>query len=236
MLAPGAASAVAPEASPAETSGAVFERLDAAQMFNETGMFRGAAPLAKDGAAEAGLHPASAVPADPAIPAEAALRHSFAPSPGRVPDPQEEQARAQAMAAPRIGLAAGIVPTNAPTTSRQAIRAARAALAGQPMAAMQAPARTLGAARQSATAVRRSETAAMLVRTYLAKGGSAAAQVSVQAVEGGISLVARADKLSREERDKLRIEIGELLARHGLAVAEIMLNGEAGPSPKGRDQ
>jgi hypothetical protein len=48
--------------------------------------------------------------------------------------------------------------------------------------------------------------------------------------------VARADKLSREERDKLRIEIGELLARHGLTAADIMLNGEAGPSPKGRNE
>jgi hypothetical protein len=55
-------------------------------------------------------------------------------------------------------------------------------------------------------------------------------------VEGGISLVARADKLSREERDRLRVEIGELLARHGLAAADIMLNGAAWPAPQGRNR
>jgi len=91
-------------------------------------------------------------------------------------------------------------------------------------------------ARESVGAGRVSRAAAMLVQAYLAKGGSAAAQVSVQAVEGGISLVARADRLSREDRDRLRVEIGELLARHGLVAAEIMLNGEPGRSPQGRDE
>lgn len=235
MLAPGAAAAATPEPPAPETPGAVFERFDAAQMFNETGLFRGAAPLTDEGVVGAREPPASGEPPRLEASAAAAPRNSLAPSPGTGPAAPEGQARAPAITDLQTGRAAGSVPASAAPASSNASRAARS-LPGQPVAALQTPVRTAEAARGPAAAGRRSETAAMLVQAYLARGGSAAAQVSVQAVEGGISLVARADKLSREERDKLRTEIGELLARHGLAAAEIMLNGEAGPSPKGRHE
>ncbi len=251
MLAPAAAPVATPGASDPETPAAVFERLDAARVFNETGLFRGAAPLAEQVAAEAGPPPDSGAPAladtgagrplvhgapvRREISAEAALQLSLAPAPGTAPAAPEGEAPGQATAARQMDLAGGSLPPNATPMSREAIQGTRS-LRGQPVAAPQPQAETPEAARPSAAAGRRSETAAMLLQAHLAKGGSTAAQVSVQAVEGGVSLVARADKLSREERDKLRIEIGELLARHGLTAAQIMVNGEAWLSPQGRDE
>lgn len=229
MLAPG----VQPDSAPPKTPEAVFERLDAAEVFNETGLFRGAAPLMVERVAVAGPARAPRAPARPAVSAEAALQLSLAPSPG--PGPNAPSAD-PATAARQIALAGGSAPTGASRpTSRAALRTA-ISLRGQPVSTPQNPAQTPEAARESAAAGRMPRAAAMPVQAYLAKGGSWPVQVSVQAVEGGISLLARADKLTREERDKLRIEIGELLARHGLATAEIMINGEALPSPQGRDE
>ncbi len=226
MLAPGAQA----DSAPSNTPEAVLERLDAAEVFNETGLFRGAAPLMAEGAAEAGQGRVLGARVQPEISAEAALQLSLAPQSGGAP---EAPPAAQSTAAQQTALAGGPVPANA-SMSRAALRTALS-LRGQPAPAPQDPVQTPEAARESAAAGRRSRTAAMLVQAYLAKSGStAAAQVSVQAVEGGISLVARADKLSREERDKLRIEIGALLARHGLAAAEITINGEALPAPEER--
>lgn len=230
MLAPGVQS----DSAAPRTPEAVFERLDAAQIFNETGLFRGAAPLTKEDTLAGGAR-TPAAPARPEISTEAALQLSLAPSPGAGAGADAPPA-GPAPAARQIALTGGSAPSGASRpTSRAALREA-ISLRGQPESTPQNPVRTPEAGRESAAPGRMSRAAAMLVQAYLAKGGSAAAQVSVQAVEGGISLVARADKLSREERDKLRIEIGELLARHGLAAAEIMLNGEAGPSPQGRDE
>jgi hypothetical protein len=75
----------------------------------------------------------------------------------------------------------------------------------------------------------------MVAQLVAARGAAAAAQVSVQAVEGGINVNARVDRLSREERDRLREEIGALLASHGFGSAQIWLNGEAWPLPQGKD-
>lgn len=229
MLAPGAQ----PDEAAAKTPDAVFERLDAAEVFNETGLFRGAAPLTAENSAGAGQARTPGAPARPEMSAEAALQLSLAPSPDSIPAPPDVAPAAQPTAAEQIVLAGGSLPNTA-HSSRAALREALS-LRGQPVQAPQNPTQTPEAAREAAAAGRRPQTAAMLVQAYLAKGGSTAAQVSVQAVEGEISLVARADKLTREEREKLRIEIGELLARHGLAAAEIMINGEAPPSLRGRN-
>lgn len=71
--------------------------------------------------------------------------------------------------------------------------------------------------------------AVRLVQEFLESGSASTAQVTVQAAEQGISLFARVERLSREERSRLRAEIAGLLARHGFAASEIRLNGEAGP-------
>jgi hypothetical protein len=136
--------------------------------------------------------------------------------------------------------AAGLDVGSAPVgiraaTAAQSARPAVLPLRGQPVAPAGPPATGAEAAGETAGGGRASaRTPAALVRAYLARTASAPAQVSVQAAEGGISLVARADRLSREERDRLRVEIVELLARHGFAIADMTLNGEAWPLPQGR--
>lgn len=230
MLAPGAAPAAEADAAAPETAGAVFERLDAAEIFNETGLFRGAAPLSAEGVATRVEANAPRRAAPPEISAEAALQLALSPSTGTAPASPETPTGAQQTAARQAELSGGAVPTSAST--RAASRASMS-LRGQPASLPQQPARSVAAERMAASAARRPQAAAMLVQAWLAKGGSTSAQVTVQAVEGGISLVARADRLSREERDRLRAEIGELLARHGLAATGIVLNGEAWPAPEG---
>jgi hypothetical protein len=61
---------------------------------------------------------------------------------------------------------------------------------------------------------------------------STVAQLLVEAAEHGLRLIARAEKLSREQRLRLRGEIEQLLAHHGLSAEEIRLNGEPIPAHK----
>jgi hypothetical protein len=236
MLAPGAPGVqLQPSASaPAE---AVFERLDAAEVFNETGLFRGAAPLPSAEVAEAAQAAAvtqaaavASVPAPAANP-QSELQIALSPSAGEAaPAPAAAATPADQIAADRGGAA-----TSAPPLSRAAYRASLS-LRGQPVSPPATPspgAEAGGEATGSGPVSQR--TATMVAQLLAAKVGATSAQVSVQAVEGGISVTARVDKLSREERDRLRGEIGELLARHGFAGAQIWLNGEAWPLPQGKD-
>jgi len=111
------------------------------------------------------------------------------------------------------------------------------ALRGQPVSPPGTPSPGAEAGGEAKGAGRVSpRTATMVAQLVAAKVGAAAAQISVQLVEAGISVMARIDKLSREERDRLRGEIGELLARHGFGSAEIWLNGEAWPLPQGEQE
>lgn len=59
---------------------------------------------------------------------------------------------------------------------------------------------------------------------------STIAQLMVEAVEHGLRLVARAERLTREQRLRLRTEIVHLLASHGLSAEEVRLNGEPIPA------
>lgn len=227
MLAPGASG------DPLQTpvgEEAVLERLDAAEMFNETGLFRGAAPLPSQGGvlgeAAAAVGTATSIPT---------------PGPGLKFELQPLSHGIDAGAAvPGAATAAGgpAADGGAPVSIRpagalQASHGALPSLHGQPVALSARPARSAAAGRDPATGGRiPPRTSAMVAQLLAAKAGAAAAQVSVQAVEGGISVMARVDRLSREERDRLRSEIGELLARHGFASADIMLNGEAWPRPQ----
>lgn len=230
MLAPGAQ----PDSAAPKASEAVFERLDAAEMFNETGLFRGAAPLMAEGASGASEAADPRVPgADhrPQISAEAAAQVSLEPPPVAGPAPADTTPGIPATAAQQIALAGGSVPADMPT-SREGLRTALS-LRGLPPPPSSL--RTAGADGEATIAGRKSQAAAALVQAFLAKSSSTASvQVSVRVVDGELSLVARADKLSREERDKLRIEIGALLARRGFAAGEIMVNGEALPAPEER--
>lgn len=234
MIAPGAVPGLQSDVAPPETPQAVFDRLDAAEVFNETGLFRGAAPLTAESVTGAGEALASVRTVEAEISAETAHQLARSPSPGTVPAQADSTPGNLPGAAQQFAASGPAAAGRMPPASAAAIRSA-ASPRGQPVAAPQNPAQEREAPRESAAVGRRAQSAAKLVQAYLARAGSTAAQVSVQAAEGGISLVARADKLSREEKDKLRVEIGGLLARHGLAAANIMLNGEAWPAPQGRN-
>jgi hypothetical protein len=215
---------LAPEPPVPPAEAAVFDKLDGAEVFNETGLFRGAAPLA-----------AMAFRRDSAALPEGGKRspaQEYVPAPGSV------------LAPPSVLLSA--LPPETVTGAAASAGLASLAKPGRPEAQpMRKVASVPGPGLSPPSAVARKAepgssrqglrpAAARLVQEHLARGGSAAAQVSVQAVEAGLSLAVRADRLSREQRERLRVEIGDLLARHGFTAAEIMLNGEAEPRPQGR--
>ena len=230
MLAPGAAG-MQPQAAVSNPAEAVFERLDAAEIFNETGLFRGAAPLPSAEADGPVAEAADAAPVRMPAPApdpQAELRIASSQAAGEAaPVPDVAAAAASQSAANGNGRAAAGGPI-----ARIAQRAMQS-LSGQPVASSAAFARSAKAGGEAGGSGRVSSRAATIVaQLTAARAGAAAAQVSVQAVEGGISVMARVDKLSREERDRLRTEIGELLARHGFGSAGILLNGEAWPLPQ----
>ncbi|HEX8223875.1 MAG TPA: hypothetical protein VF605_08675 [Allosphingosinicella sp.] len=230
MLAPGA------PGSDLQASGseeAVFGRLDAAEMFNETGLFRGAAPLPAQGAIPADLSVAAAVSTAPTamsgleaeLQAPAASVDPASPAPGLATTARGAADSGRASAS---GAAAG--------AGAKASHGALPSIDGQPVVIAANPATSAAAGPEAAGGSRiSSRTTAIVAQLLAARAGAAAAQVSVQAVEGGISVIARVDRLSREERERLRGEIGELLARHGYSNADIVLNGEAWPLPKGEE-
>lgn len=228
MLAPGAPGAQLQAAAAGE---AVFDRLDAAEMFNETGLFRGAAPLPSHGAILADVAVAATVSATPGPGPQADLQSLSASL-----DPAEA---APGVSTTSAGASAGGGVSTTAAAAGAVSKASHGALPTldvQPVAVSANPAPGTAVGLEAANGGRVSPRAsAMVVQLLAARTGAAAAQVSVQAVEGGISVAARVDRLSREERDRLRSEIGELLARHGFANAEIVLNGEAWPLPQGKE-
>lgn len=229
MLAPGAPGAQ-PQAAAAAADQAVFDRLDAAEMFNETGLFRGAAPLPSPGAIPADLAVAASVseapPATPVPGPEAELLAGQAIDPAEAPPMPASAANGRSAAA----------SAGASGAAAKAPNGARPAIHGSPAALSAGLSRSASAEPEAAPVGRvSSRTAATVAQLLAARAGAAAAQVGVQAVEGGISVMARVDRLSREERDRLRSEIGELLARHGYPNANIVLNGEAWPLPQGKE-
>jgi len=58
------------------------------------------------------------------------------------------------------------------------------------------------------------------------QGHAAEVQLTLEAGEVGLRLIARAQQLSREQKDRLRADIEALLSRYGLATLEVRLNGE----------
>lgn len=57
-----------------------------------------------------------------------------------------------------------------------------------------------------------------------------AVRLALQAGPDGVALVARAQRMNREEEIKLRSAIDALLARHGLRAGNVTINGESRPS------
>lgn len=229
MLSPGA-QLQAPAPGAAE---AVFDRLDSAEMFNEAGLFRGAAPLLS---AEAAQADAVACPAAVAAAPRTGLQADLDALASLGVDPAtgalDGSAKALGPIATRSG---GVAGSGAAGTALKPVHGGSTpSLPGAASAAPGTGAQSASAGPEAAGGARESSRAAASVAQIMsARTGAAAAQVSVQVAEGGISVLARVDKLSREERDRLRADISELLARHGFAGAEIFLNGEAWPLPQG---
>jgi hypothetical protein len=79
-------------------------------------------------------------------------------------------------------------------------------------------------------ALRRAEEAqASARRERRAAASTANSSLTVHSGGEGISLIARADRLSREEQLRLKSAIAALLARHGLVARRIVLNGQLQP-------
>ncbi|MEA3015730.1 MAG: hypothetical protein QOI38_452, partial [Sphingomonadales bacterium] len=62
------------------------------------------------------------------------------------------------------------------------------------------------------------------------QGMAVAVRLALQAGPDGVALVARAQRMNREEEIKLRSAIDALLARHGLRAGNVTINGESRPS------
>jgi len=75
-----------------------------------------------------------------------------------------------------------------------------------------------------ATSVR-SRLWAALSRQTAEEGAALNPQISVQAVEHGLRVVARLDELDRQERVRLRDRIAGMLSRHGLVARDIDIAG-----------
>lgn len=201
-----------------------------AEIFNENGLLRG---VTASGEGMAGA-PLLGAEARPVAGANAAVRNAaIARGPVSAPVP------------------AAIEPEARPTTPHaEAVGGAGAAarITGQPAAARVRPAppvflglvprlsSPLGATEQKvftaapgqdARAAQRSAPSRLkaALHEYLRQRGSSNAQVSIQAGEEGLAVVARLEKLSREERVRLRSGIVDLLGRHGISAAHIWLNG-----------
>lgn len=211
-----------------------------AEMFNEHGLFLGAISPATtpvtmvEGAAQLDeLHRSDTRSAGADAPVRIHQRSAQEgpPSP-HLQRPWVEPASSSGLAlpvsAPATGDRSGPGASTGAAQLKQvtgAVAPARPLLAGPVLQPLQdaPPHETAAPAKRAAQSL-----PARLVQNLLEAAGRTNTQVIVQAAEGGISLSARVDKLSRDERDRLRAEIIELLGRHGFAAGEIRLNGQGG--------
>lgn len=203
---------------------------EVAELFNELGFFPGQSPDAK---CEVGAALAPCAPPDTAQPGTpgrtGAVGEAGAPAQLSEPsvalvEPRDENgltsvaARPDAVArAPGPGAAAHIPKprTSVPATAR-APQPPPAAFA-QPGAPDEAPA----GARQGAAVSRPP-------RDRTAPGAAADVQLTLATASAEVSLAARLQALSRDERVRLRTEIIQLLVRHGFGAGSLSINGESG--------
>jgi hypothetical protein len=197
-----------------------------AEMFNEHGLFLGATA---DEAATVGPQPVVATgrertkgdgkglgPRPPGAARIGSLPQLLTAQPGpssvgysEVPDGRHESAAAPTRVEPRSG------PMRAGSQAKQGL-----SLAGR----IASPPERMSAEAEAGSLEPVPEGGPFneLVR----EGGATAAQLLVQAAEGEVNLFARVERLSREERARLRIAIEHLLASHGFAAGEIRLGGD----------
>lgn len=182
----------------------------AAEMFNEDGLFAGVSPEP----AQLAVTPPQSTHLQPSAEAQAELE---------APRPPERGFGAEnhfTRLANGDGSAEAAPPAHLLGQPRRSVSAQAAApVVGRPVS----PRSTQEPTAVSAPAkVRRAAT--------VPQGPAAAVQLALQAGPDGIALVARALRLDREEELELRSAIDALLARHGLRAGIITINGESGPS------
>lgn len=216
---------------PSLGSGAQGRGKDVAEMFNEHGLLHGTVPAiaaelapGADAAAKAEM---AQISAERRRPLDRPPAPALAPV---VPAPTND-APAPAPGAEKAALAAPTGPARQQTIaapgSPRAARSARAA----PEALLQVAKPAPPVARDEAAKVRDNPRQAgparfgALLEAQLRQRGAVNAQVLLQAAEQGVSVTVRSGKLSGDERAKLRAEIQELLAQHGISASEIRLNG-----------
>ncbi len=194
-----------------------------AQMFNEHGFFaRSDAPSPDDGSAVA-----TAVAA-PDSGAPVAERGAERPQPAAMAD---AGARPRAEGSQEPGDARE--PPSRTTTirverdlphSRPAPRVvAGTATPNEAAAPNEAEPEAMGVAREGVRRVRLPDAS---------RAASVNVQVRLEPTGDALNLSARTDKLTREQRERLRAGIARLLAEHGFAAGEIRLNGEPAPPPR----
>lgn len=67
---------------------------------------------------------------------------------------------------------------------------------------------------------------AAMIENQLRRTNAVHVRVDVRAMQDGLHVLARTDKLDRNERNRLQSEIAALLSRHGRVAARISFNGE----------
>jgi hypothetical protein len=195
------------------------ERPQAAEIFNEFGLLGAQGPS----------HRAAALAADAGAAAAVQARAPGAPQAG------------EAAAAPgRFTTAApfpslGSAPASSGGTAAMLLRVVERLTGGARVSASSAAAGAPAAALDHASVTADSvsgefpEESADPLPKELPEAAASEVQLSVEASEEGLRVAARADRLTREQRERLRGDIAALLAARGFVSAEIKMSGKPVP-------
>jgi hypothetical protein len=112
-----------------------------------------------------------------------------------------------------------------PRAARESLPAHAAALPRQGAADHSARARQAASGLVEDGASRTLRRTLLLIQDQLRQGSLAATNLSVQLSEHGLDVVVRADRLSREEKGRLRQEIAAIVAASGHSLAGLTFNG-----------
>lgn len=191
-----------------------------ADVFNEHGFFQGARVDAAV-TPPVSVEPRAARVAPPSVGTETGVQdglQALAPTEGffaLVDAEAQGFGQADIPVVGRVGLSAKAVPAFVSAAAHETEE--RGAVRQQQVAG----ADTLSSTR---AASHRSRLWALVSRQFAREGATLNPQISVQAVEHGLRVVARLDELGREERMRLRDRIAGLLSRHGFVAREIDVN------------
>jgi hypothetical protein len=192
--------------------GSIVQDGSTAQVFNENGFFGHAIDAAGAGGSQAAAFAPRHLSGTLKIPSQAG-------------DPPQ-------MSLPATSFAA---PTDRPP-ERISSQVQGSGPAGRPLAAMaiaapqvQVPVTADAAVGELPDAARTESSAAAHRSTPSRAGCASDTSATLQFSQDGVAVVVRAERLSREEKLRLRTAIAELLGRHGLGARDIILNGEQRP-------